>query len=321
MQFKLRVALALERFRFSRKRGNAPDLCLYAIPDTKPLCTFAGIALAAAVLLPQAPALAADYDPPIYVDQAPEYQPVEVGSGWYLRGDIGYAFSHPFKKREDFNPTSNYDYKSNEFTGSIGAGYHLNDYLRAELNFGILPTNKFSDTVLMPDACRGHTNVVVGTDPIVLQPVAATQDCNVGNFGSNKAYTVMANAYVDLGTYVGLTPYIGGGLGLAYTRYAKSVGKKDCKEIPTNSSGAGGFFCDDPAGYDGQTDSQSKFNLAYSLGAGVAYQVSKNVSLDVGYEYFAIPGGKYVAYDDGQFNIRKGLDYHQVKVGFRYDLW
>ncbi len=37
-----------------------------------------------------AAAMAADYDPPIFVDDSPEYVPVEVGSGWYLRGDIGY---------------------------------------------------------------------------------------------------------------------------------------------------------------------------------------------------------------------------------------
>ncbi|PLP58444.1 hypothetical protein CYK37_16250 [Mesorhizobium loti] len=39
------VSPILERFRFSRKRGNAPTLCFYAIPDAKPLHTFAGIAL------------------------------------------------------------------------------------------------------------------------------------------------------------------------------------------------------------------------------------------------------------------------------------
>ena len=39
------------------------------------------------------PALAADYDPPIVVDEAPRNVPVEVGSGWYLRGDVGYSFN------------------------------------------------------------------------------------------------------------------------------------------------------------------------------------------------------------------------------------
>ena len=38
------------------------------------------------------PALSADYDPPIVVDQPVEEVPIEVGSGWYLRGDIGYNF-------------------------------------------------------------------------------------------------------------------------------------------------------------------------------------------------------------------------------------
>ena len=43
--------------------------------------------------LPCRPALAADYDPPMIIDQPVEEVPVEVGTGWYLRGDIGYNFS------------------------------------------------------------------------------------------------------------------------------------------------------------------------------------------------------------------------------------
>ena len=49
--------------------------------------------LAAAALGPLPAAYAADYDPPIIVEEATEYVPVEVGSGWYLRGDVGYNFS------------------------------------------------------------------------------------------------------------------------------------------------------------------------------------------------------------------------------------
>ncbi|TAY14653.1 hypothetical protein ELH96_24150 [Rhizobium leguminosarum] len=37
--------LSLERFRFSPNHGNALSLCFHAIPDAKPLRTFAGIAL------------------------------------------------------------------------------------------------------------------------------------------------------------------------------------------------------------------------------------------------------------------------------------
>src|SRR5215218_8917130 len=54
---------------------------------------------AIAVGLP-ASAFAADYEPPIVVDQPVEEVPVEVGSGWYLRGDIGYNFD--LQGRGDF---------------------------------------------------------------------------------------------------------------------------------------------------------------------------------------------------------------------------
>ena len=278
----------------------------------------------AAILMPLVPVHAADYDPPIYVDQAPDYQPVEVGSGWYLRGDVGYAVSHPFTDENNALGLVNFSQSSSLFTGSVGIGYHLNDYLRLELNGGILPSNEFGDHALVPNGCAGTTNSLFpdGNGGFIIVPTAATQDCMASNYGTNKGYSVMANGYVDLGTYVGITPYIGGGIGVAYNRYFKTQGERECVEIaPDATSGAGGFACSDPAGYRGSEDSQAKFNLAYSIGAGLSYQVSKNVSLDFGYEYFSVPGGKYVAYDGGAFNIHKGINYQTVKLGLRYDLW
>ena len=50
---------------------------------------FKRIFLGAAALFAATPALAADYDPPPLLEPAPEYQPVEIGNGWYLRGDGG----------------------------------------------------------------------------------------------------------------------------------------------------------------------------------------------------------------------------------------
>src|SRR5258708_2933783 len=124
-------------------------------------------ALAAIVLMPLAPVYAADYDPPIYVDQAPDYVPVEVGSGWYLRGDVGYAFSHPFEHGETSSgPLNSFTSDSSLFTGSIGMGYHVNDYLRVELNGGILPTNKFADHEKLAATCKGTTLVDDGLGTI-----------------------------------------------------------------------------------------------------------------------------------------------------------
>jgi opacity protein-like surface antigen len=38
-----------------------------------------------------APAHAADLDEIIYAKELPVTKPVEIGSGWYLRGDLGYS--------------------------------------------------------------------------------------------------------------------------------------------------------------------------------------------------------------------------------------
>src|SRR5690606_35197789 len=103
-----------------------------------------------------------DYDPPIYVDEAPEYTPVEVGSGWYLRGDVGYAFKRGYKRQALSSRDAVFDSelmglgwigpldayslneKQNSFTGSVGFGYHFNDWFRADVTIGALANDRYS---------------------------------------------------------------------------------------------------------------------------------------------------------------------------------
>src|SRR5690554_2575077 len=62
----------------------------YGARTMRPTLSLPVIAAMLAVA-PATVATAADYNPPIYVDEAPEFRPVEIGSGWYLRGDVGYS--------------------------------------------------------------------------------------------------------------------------------------------------------------------------------------------------------------------------------------
>ena len=234
-------------------------------------------------------ALAADYDPPIFVDNAPEYVPVEVGSGWYLRGDLGYNFNKPFKNTE-FGPSPIYslDQDHTALSGSIGAGYHFNDFLRGELNFGYLSKGESSLDYLTADGAG-----IVTSD--------------VGVNAKNEAWSGIVNAYADLGTYVGLTPYVGAGIGAVYStrKYSFSQDFADPTIVDVNFS-----------------DNKSQVSFAYTLNAGVAYQLSKNVSLDVGYQYLSAPSAQYVEITGpASYQVSKGIDYHQLKVGLRYDLW
>ena len=222
--------------------------------------------LAAAALGPLPAAHAADYEPPIIVEDATEYVPVEVGSGWYLRGDVGYNFNDTPYQFSAFGE----EVRNTHITGSIGAGYHFTDYVRGELNFGFLSNDRFD----------------------------ATDGINTISFEHN-VWSGMANGYVDLGTIAGFTPYVGAGIGLVYSSHDIDV---DAPLVPL------AFSADD-----------TQYKVAYSLGAGINYQVSQNASVDVGYEYLTAPDVEYVDVDT--LTTKTGIDYHQVKVGLRYDLW
>jgi opacity protein-like surface antigen len=332
------------------------------------------LALAVTALMPLAPALAADYDPPIYVDQAPEYTPVEIGSGWYLRGDVGYAFKQDYKNTSlsvddalfynDFariGPLRAFSYSEHEptLTGSVGVGYHFNDWLRADVNVGILANNSYSGeghldagylnpfglvnslnpaVTSMPDfGCLGARTVTRTTLDADGNPVGAPQvsvnndwrrDCMVNASARASAWNGLANGYIDLGTYAGFTPYVGAGVGLLMTRTKASVGAR-CENSSTsqtvgNTKTDVDFTCRAPSGADYTTvasASKTDYDLLYGLSAGFSYQLSKNTSLDFGYQYLNAPGVKYYAIGDGGIEQRKGIDMHQVKVGLRYDLW
>jgi len=238
------------------------------------------LSLAAAVLWHSAPAMAADYEPPIVIENAPEYVPVEVGSGWYLRGDLGYTFNKPFKVFDiGVLPIAAYSEDNTALFGGVGMGYHFNDFLRGELNFAFLSKNKFG--VLYDDGTLG-----------------------VLAYGKNQAWSGMANAYVDLGTFVGLTPYVGAGLGFVYTKRELHV------DLDTPFGGVEIF------------DNKKQVSFAYSLGAGLNYQVTPNTSIDVGYQFLSAPDAQYVAVKDlDSYPVHKGINLHQLKVGLRYDLW
>jgi len=253
------------------------------------------LALAGLGLLPLTPALAADYDPPIYVDQAPDYVPVEVGSGWYLRGDVSYLVQKSLKNGDfTFPPTSNnnesFSESNNAAFASIGFGYHFTDYLRADLNLGYLPGN---------EASFSYNDSAIVTLPTL--PTVASGSLK------NYAFSGMLNGYVDLGTYVGITPYLGAGIGVVRSTRKLSAIYTD-NNVPANSFNL--------------QDNKTQYSLAYTLNAGLAYQVSKNVFVDLGYQYFSAPSAEYVTAESlTSFPVKKGISNHQVKLGLRYDLW
>jgi opacity protein-like surface antigen len=222
--------------------------------------------VATLAILSGAQAFAADYDPPIFIEEAPEWVPVEIGSGWYLRGDVSYNLARPIQE-VSFGGRSTVHTR---FGGDVGIGYHLNDNFRGDITFGYL-----------------------GGDSLKVQAMTDTAKVSSG------AWNGLVNVYVDLGTIVGLTPYLGVGAGVTYLHQTISF---DAPSIPLAGS-----------------ESRSQYNFAYALMAGASYKVSENTSIDAGYRFLNTPGMEY--YDIFSGGTRKGAKEHQIKVGLRYELW
>lgn len=229
-----------------------------------PLSRISPLAAAISALALATPALAADYNPPIYIEKAPEWVPVEIGSGWYLRGDVSYNVGNPVY---DFEGVEN-----RRFGGSIGVGHHFTENLRGDLNIGYVGSDRISVAGELDD-----------------EPFAFD--------ASHTVWSGLANAYLDLGTIVGITPYIGAGAGVTYSRH----------EVSVEAFGESAELAD------------RQYSFAYALNAGVSYAMTDNVSVDVGYQYLNTPRMEYLNTDTGE--IERGTDYHQVRLGLRYNLW
>lgn len=132
-------------------------------------------------------AQAADLDQVLYASPVEQdvIKPVEIGSGWYLRGDIAYVPSDKVRARikgEEWLGSERGDTKATA-AYSGGIGYQFTDNIRGDITAGYRKM-KVSDT-----------------------PIEA------------GIWDVMANAYYDIGNFSGVTPYIGAGIGMVNVDY------------------------------------------------------------------------------------------------------
>ncbi len=223
---------------------------------------FAGAALAVAV----SAAGAADL-PPIMQPRPMAPVQVEEFGGWYLRGDIGVGMQQ--FSAFDFNQTNaasgavwpadwridQKDIKNTFFIGG-GIGYQWNSWLRVDVTGEYRADIKFK-------AAGSYTNF----------PNPALGRAYDLYDGDHSASVFLANAYVDLGTWWCLTPFVGAGAGFAYHKTTA------LSDIGINADGLGASAF----GYAPQDHTQ--WNFAWALHAGLAYNVSQNFKMELAYRY------------------------------------
>jgi len=254
---------------------------------------------------------AADYDPPIFVEEADEYVPVEVGSGWYLRGDVGYIFDSgidgvdytAFDGVDDVSASFASASIDTDFAWGGGFGYRFTDYFRADATV---------------DGFRADFNGTTSSDETCIGLPDDDTTCRSENSSEVSAVSVMANGYVDLGTYVGFTPYVGAGAGMSYVSWSNLDDTTYCVDGAVDD-------CTIVGAVGGSSHpGENGWRFTYALMAGVAYDISKNFKVDVGYKYRSIDGGDMFGWDSDETfgdGSHGNIDTHEVRLGLRYELW
>jgi|SRR3974390_480764 len=223
---------------------------------------------------------------------------------WYLRGDIGFS-----NQSVDSLYSDNYiGYASVVNTNKsfdaaplfgLGIGYHFNNWLRFDV------TGEY----------RGKANfhgLDIGAFP-------SGSPFGVGfapdrYIGSKSEWTFLLNGYVDLGTWYNITPFVGAGIG--YSRNTIS----DFGDVGIACQGSAAACTADTNFATG-----SKWDFAWALHAGLAYEVSKNFTVELAYRYIDLGNaitGTGIAYDASRtfapFEFRH-LTSHDVKFGVRFN--
>jgi opacity protein-like surface antigen len=238
---------------------------------------------------------------PIPMQAVPLIVEQPIGN-WYLRGDVGIGvlsfsqFNFTQTNSAFVWPSSwtivQQDIQDTAIVG-FGIGYEFNSWFRFDF------TGEYR-TKAAVKATGSYTNFCAGG--------GICFDVNTANY---SAEVFMANAYIDLGTWWCLTPYIGGGIGGAYNTIS------GIQDNGINSDGTNGF------GF--AATNNSSFSFAWNVQAGLTYNVTNNFKVDFNFRYInlgspvsAIVQCQNTASCPGAFYTFKDMTAEDFRIGFRW---
>ena len=290
-------------------------------------------------------AVAADYLK-FPVEAAPDYigRPVELGSGWYLRGDLGWS-SDKGPQLSAIVPEG----KKNRWALDVGAGYKFNNWLRTDATISFSKPRDVSQngsTVTCPYRLFGLTNQSTGfTQGYLWDTVHDT--CNSQDRADLRKTDLMLNAYVDIGSWGGFTPFVGVGAGVSMLKFSEALNYTKTsdgspyaadlsafgdypniwvdaygKKITSWTDAAGVVHPGEPpVPFAKQTwnrqANKTTFNLAWSLMGGVAYDITQQLKSELSYRY--LNSGMHTSLSSPlSGSVKTTIDSHQVRLGLRY---
>jgi len=301
------------------------------------------IALTALVGALFAPAvLAADMPFLSVPEPAPVNLPVEFGSGWYLRGDVGYQnLQAPVISADFINDLK----RMAVAEGGIGIGFQYNSWLRMDvtLDRSVLNQNQAQSSIYCPYG--NIVSVTTGTgqnqktfEGYLYNP---NETCTPFLTSHINRTSLLANAYFDIGNWWGITPYVGGGVGVSYLQSSASINYYENATglLWAPNLGVSGTtptwwqFC----GVNNQvcqvfvnqqfpfaqinpnvTASKKTYKFAWDVTAGVSYDISQNLKIDLNYRLLDAGGLRSLpSLLTGAAAVNRDLLSQEVRLGFR----
>jgi len=233
-------------------------------------------------------------------DLSPVPEPVGVGqpdnmslfgTGWYIRGDFGYSVWQGPSGSYDGTPFTHLSVADFPTLG-MGVGYKITNWFRAD----VTADYQFSGSV--------HANYFD----------------QLGNLNTDQTrlggWAFLANGYVDLGTWSGVTPYVGGGIGYAFTEVSKILNE----QFAPLGNGNFAVITDPTTGLPlfNAFPTRTTGGFAWALMAGASVTVAPSLKIDFGYRYLDIADARLASDNFGVAPKLKSLGSHQFRVGVRY---
>lgn len=267
------------------------------------IASAATIGIASGFLASPASVHAADLDT-MFVHGTPPMQPVEFGTGWYIRGDLAFADDSLPPLSPDLSQFLS-SARQASLSAGLGAGYKFTNWLRTDV---VLDYRKTISASGQGPSRRCITQLTTINN---IPTPTAEDDCTPQYNSSVRRWDLLANVYADLGTWYGITPYIGAGAGLSLTRTSKSQRWYMSNGNPYHVATDGFYFNWDTNNGD------LRYQFAWALMAGVSYPLMDHLLVDIGYRYINLGMLPSIASPSGQV-VDKTMDAHEVRVGLRY---
>jgi opacity protein-like surface antigen len=284
-------------------------------------------------------------------------QIVEIGTGWYIRGDVGVSLENlptlsfnpgaiGTPPPASISPSAGTGTKTQaEFVGGGGVGYKFSNFIRADATFDYHSGSNLNSTtsgIICPYTASGLTSQsqtgVTGAPVLLGYSYNPNETCNAAFKLTQQNYTGLANAYFDLFTYAGFTPYVGAGAGinvqtmsgtLAYTKssdgtpYRANLSPTGTYPFVWVNPVSGAIVNPQPAIAFAQQNWDRSYkttntNFAWALMGGVGVALTQNAMLDLSYRYLDMGSTSYTFNPQTGATVSHRNTAQEARIGIRY---